>query len=67
MMTYDYGNQFYSAWLQHVCGDALMHKGMTTIEPIGDVAEAILGLRQLCTECYKATPLPMNFLTLPVA
>ena len=50
LLTTDHGNQFYSAWFQHVCGDALAQKGMASPEPTGDVVEAILGLCQLCTE-----------------
>ena len=59
MLTYDHGNQCSATWLQHVCGDALMQKGIPQAEPIGDVAmPAVRGALQ----CH---PAPMTFLSLP--
>ena len=55
-MTYDYGGQFYTAWFQHVCGNALMQKGMSTPEPIGDVVEAILDCASSAQNAMQTNP-----------
>ena len=59
------GNPFYTAWIKHVCGDAIVATGLKDISAIGNIVEAIMGLCKLCIEYSQDTPqsMGMPFLT----
>ena len=50
MLTRDAGNQFYAAWITHICGDLIVEPGLKDVSIIGNIVEAIMGLCQLCIE-----------------
>ena len=50
MFTKDFGNQTYTAWLTHICGDAIVATRLKEVAGIGNIAEAIMGPCHFCIE-----------------
>ena len=64
MFTKDLGNQFYTAWITHICGDAIFATGLKDVSVIGNKVEAVMGLCQFCIERPRATSTSMAMLFL---